>query len=424
MNRCLLLPLLLCLFFFPKQQASGQDLPFAQQLVRELSSPDFHGRGYVEDGSAKAAEKLYGIFSDAGLSAFGASYKQTFNIPINILPGKLELKAGKKTLIPGTDYFVNASSPPLQGSFNVLWLDETYMTVKKMKKLSAMDLTGRAVVIDTGFKNRLHPVLEKAALLITIHDKGIYWHVSRAYKTDQQSGMQVFRSALPQKTKKVDVSIESRFEKQYPVSNVIGYIPGTVYPDSFIVFTAHYDHLGRMGAETFFPGAHDNASGTAMVADLARYYAKEENRPAYSIAFMLFAAEEAGLLGSEYYVKNPLFPLENICFLINLDMIGSGSGGIRVANGKIFTAEFEMLKEINQEKDLLKDVVAGGESKGSDHYPFYKKGVRSIFIFTTGSELKEYHTVKDVPDLPFTEYNDLFLLLNRYVEKRTSLYLP
>ena len=73
-----------------------------------------------------------------------------------------------------------------------------------------------------------------------------------------------------------------------------------------------------------------------MLFELADYYTK--NPPDYSIVFMAFAAEEAGLLGSRFYTENPLFPPKNIHFLINLDLIGTGSEGMTVVNGSIFSS--------------------------------------------------------------------------------------
>src|SRR5690606_24991792 len=97
----------------------------------------------------------------------------------------------------------------------------------------------------------------------------------------------------------------------YQTQNVIGFLPGKSKRDSFVVFSAHYDHLGRVG-EAYFPGANDNASGVSMLLELASYYAVPENKPEYSIVFMAFGAEEAGLIGSKFYVNHPLFPLKSI----------------------------------------------------------------------------------------------------------------
>ncbi|MFA7295533.1 MAG: M28 family peptidase, partial [Candidatus Paceibacterota bacterium] len=187
--------------------------------------------------------------------------------------------------------------------------------------------------------------------------------------------------------------------------------------DTFIIVGAHFDHLGMMGNKTYFPGANDNASGTAMVLDLARFFADTAHIGKYSIAFMFFTGEEAGLLGSEYYTKNPLFPLSNIKFMLNLDMIGTGSNGIKVVNGSVIKKEFERLKSINEQHGYLKTVSERGEAANSDHYFFYKKGVKSFFIYTLGNEYKEYHTPTDKAEgLPLTKYNELFKLIVDFIK--------
>jgi Zn-dependent M28 family amino/carboxypeptidase len=172
-----------------------------------------------------------------------------------------------------------------------------------------------------------------------------------------------------------------------------------------------------MGADVYFPGANDNASGTAMIIDLARYYSDPENQPDYSIVFMAFGAEEAGLLGSSYYANNPLFPLNNIKFLINLDMVGSGSEGIKIVNGTIFKEEFDRMVKINDEYNFVSSINERGEAANSDHFPFYEIGVPSIFIYTLGDECKEYHNIYDVSEnVPLTEYEDLFRLLTIFIK--------
>src|SRR5690606_25921598 len=122
---------------------------------------------------------------------------------------------------------------------------------------------------------------------------------------------------LDSNDRKITVEIQPEY-RSHNARNVIGYIKGTAFPDSFIVFSAHYDHLGMMGKQALFPGANDNASGVAMMLDIMHHYKK--NPPAYSVCFMAFAGEEAGLLGSYYYTEKPLFPLGQIAMLINLDL--------------------------------------------------------------------------------------------------------
>ena len=119
------------------------------------------------------------------------------------------------------------------------------------------------------------------------------------------------------------------------VHNVAAYIPGET--KEYVIIGAHYDHLG-LGDEhslapsqigTIHPGADDNASGTAGVIELARWFSKQPKQKR-GILFMTFAGEELGLLGSNYYAAHPLLPLENAVTMINMDMIG------RIRDGKVY----------------------------------------------------------------------------------------
>jgi Zn-dependent M28 family amino/carboxypeptidase len=171
-----------------------------------------------------------------------------------------------------------------------------------------------------------------------------------------------------------------------------------------------------MGKNAWFPGANDNASGVAMLMDLANYYAKPENQPYWSVAFMLFSGEEAGLKGSTHYTKNPLFMPEGMNLLINLDMVGSGSDGITIVNSIAYKGLYDDMVKINSENNYLPEIKARGEACNSDHCPFYNMGVKSIFIYTMGDEHLEYHTIYDTnDDFPFTAYDGLFRLLTDYV---------
>src|ERR1043166_3939297 len=142
----------------------------------------------------------------------------------------------------------------------------------------------------------------------------------------------------------MNINIESAYTL-HKAKNVIGYSKGSQKPDSFIVFTAHYDHLGTIGRDAYFPGANDNASGVAMMLDFARSNARKPHP--YSMLFIAFAGEEAGLLGSYYYVQNPVIALSQISMLINLDLMGTGDEGMTVVNATEFPAEFACLQRIN-----------------------------------------------------------------------------
>jgi Zn-dependent M28 family amino/carboxypeptidase len=213
------------------------------------------------------------------------------------------------------------------------------------------------------------------------------------------------------------VNAQAVLKKNYMTRNVIAYIKGSLQPDSFIVFTAHYDHLGQMGDGIYFPGANDNASGTSMLLNLADYFTA--NPPGYSIAFICFSGEELGLLGSGYYVEHPLFPLGTIKFLVNLDIVGTGEDGIKVVNATEFPKQFDELLEINADKKYMKLISPRGKAANSDHYPFYLRDIPCFFIYTMGG-ISAYHDVNDRAEtLPLTKYEELFKLLIEF-ERRVE----
>jgi aminopeptidase YwaD len=136
--------------------------------------------------------------------------------------------------------------------------------------------------------------------------------------------------------------------REVEAANVVGIVNGfdPVLKNEFIVIGAHYDHLGRGGEGSLAPregdihhGADDNASGTAGLLELARMFASSQSpRPRRTIVFIAFSGEEEGLLGSNYYVNNPLRPLENTVAMINMDMIGRMKSNKLIVGG-VGTAE-------------------------------------------------------------------------------------
>jgi Zn-dependent M28 family amino/carboxypeptidase len=214
---------------------------------------------------------------------------------------------------------------------------------------------------------------------------------------------------------KITVDISNKLIPNHTARNVIAYLPAKRKTKKTIFFSAHYDHLGRMGAETYFPGGNDNASGSAILLSLATDF--KQNPSKYNLVFVGFAGEEAGLIGSHYYVNHPLFPLSRIEFLINLDIMGSGEDGITAVNASLFPKEFKKLKKINKKMGLLKTVNSRGPAANSDHYFFSEKGVPCFFIYTMGPN-KNYHDIFDTYDeLSFAEFEDLTRLIKRFILK-------
>ncbi|MFN7995503.1 MAG: M28 family peptidase [Bryobacteraceae bacterium] len=186
------------------------------------------------------------------------------------------------------------------------------------------------------------------------------------------------------------------------VHNVAGYLPGIT--DEYVVVGAHYDHLG-LGeqyslapslAGTVHPGADDNASGTAGVIELARWFSQQPKQKR-GILFLTFAGEELGLLGSSYFVNHPALPLDKSVAMINMDMIG------RVRDGKVFiggagtgTTLRKMLDEVTPKYGLKLDYTDSGGYGSSDHTSFTTKQVPVLFFFS--GLHSDYHKPSDTWD--------------------------
>jgi len=371
----------LSVLFFLSAQA--QDLTQARKIIDTLTSKYFWGRGYTHNGMQKAADYIAAEFKSYGLQAFNnKGFLQEFSYPVNTFPGKMEVTLDGKLLSPGFDFIVSADSKGMKGKGILAQQDSTHF-------------------VD----------LEKE-IVVSLEEK-LTWSAST--NPEHYTFIQVRKKSVSNIPSAISINIENKFINNFKAVNVCGFIKGTSQPDSLLVITAHYDHLGGMGNETYFPGANDNASGIALLLSLAKHYSK--NPPPISIAFICFAGEEAGLIGSKFFSENPLFPLKKVIFLINVDLAGTGDEGITVVNGSVFTQELALLNEINNRENYLVKIKSRGKAANSDHYWFSEKGVPSFFIYTLGG-IQAYHDVYDkAATLPLTEFEDLFRLVVEFNER-------
>lgn len=315
---------------------------------------------------------------------------------------------------------VASFSPSIKGEFELVYFDkDTAGKEEILRFFSHNNLKDKFLLANQSLKDSLYVYMREnlPAGIIFLSEKKLIWRVSDGAQQGRIPVLYLKSEVKAENIKELKINLSSKYFEQYQTQNVWGYVEGKKHPEKFIFFTAHYDHLGGMGKDVYFPGANDNASGTAMIMDIARFFARAENQADYSIGFIALGAEETGLQGSTYAAENPMITLEKMEFLVNLDMVGSGSDGITIVNGKVLPDAFKVFKEINKEKEYLKDVKARGESCNSDHCMFFKKGVPAVFIYTRGKEFMEYHNPDDrAKDLPLTEYEDLFLLLTDFVK--------
>jgi hypothetical protein len=222
--------------------------------------------------------------------------------------------------------------------------------------------------------------------------------------------------------------------------NIIAIVEGSdpVLEKECIVLTAHYDHVGITGSGEINNGADDNGSGTVALLEVAEAFTKMKKKPRRSIVFAWVTAEEKGLIGSEYYTQNPVFPLKNTLANINLDMVGR-------------SAEKELVKVENIEKSLAGPngiyIISGGQSKelmaisnkicrdlklvpsdvlskdfinGSDYFHFHKNGI-PVLGYTTGLHEDYHHPTDDVDKIDYTKMKriaDLTFLVTYEIANR------
>ncbi|HXV14659.1 MAG TPA: M28 family metallopeptidase [Candidatus Krumholzibacteria bacterium] len=185
----------------------------------------------------------------------------------------------------------------------------------------------------------------------------------------------------------LSLSGEIATELEYSTShNVVGYIPGRDRPDEFVVYTAHWDHVGigaAVDGDSIYNGAVDNATGTAALLELAQAYRALPDAPSRSVVFIATAAEEQGLLGAYHYADHPVFPLANTIAVINMDALfpfGEFNGMTVVALGSSELEEYMEAAASELGRKLQTDPSPEfGAFFRSDHYPFAKKGVPAIF---------------------------------------------
>jgi hypothetical protein len=198
--------------------------------------------------------------------------------------------------------------------------------------------------------------------------------------------------------------------KQISSENVLGFLEGTEKKDEVLVITGHYDHIGYDNGE-ICNGADDDGSGTVSVLEIAEAFAKaakEGKRPRRSILFMTVSGEEKGLLGSQYYVDNPVYPLENTIANLNIDMVGRVDDAHKnnpnyvyiIGSDKLSTELHEISEQSNKlYTNIALDYTYNSDNDPnrfyyrSDHYNFAKNGIPVIFYFNGTHE--DYHKPTD-----------------------------
>jgi len=221
----------------------------------------------------------------------------------------------------------------------------------------------------------------------------------------------------------ISVSMNMKSRQEYKSSkNVMGFIEGTERPEEVIIYSAHWDHLGigsPLNGDSIYNGAVDNGTSLAWMLEIAKAFTTLKEKPKRSIAFFAPTSEESGLLGSDYYTKNPAFEIEKTVANINNDMMlpfGRMKDVMVTGYGQSELDDYIANAAKSQNRYILPDPnPQTGMYFRSDHFSFAKKGVPSIFVrgncdsYIHGKawmQQKELEWIKNNYHKPTDQYNE------------------
>ena len=423
-----------------------------REITAKLSSPEFEGRGTAQPGGDRAAQYLADRFKALGLKPAGEN--GTYLQPIKFKSAEVlvdsKFTVGDAALKHGADYVV---LPPYTSNEVNITSDIVFIgygvVSEELKRddLAGLDLKGKVVVLLNGQPTGVDPgawrratnpqargmnIFSRGAAAMIVGNAG---SAAQPFSTiaNYLSRRRVSLASVPEPPFKIppillasDAAMEKIFagsEKNYAQileqtktganvsrtlqkqanlalkmksgeatgNNVVAVLEGSdpKLKSEAVIYTAHYDAYGIEGGK-IFPGAADNALGTATITAIAEAFAKaypqEKNRPKRSIIFLAVTGEEYGLLGAEHWVKHPTWPLDKVAGDINFDGIGTEVyAPVKRVVG--FGAEHSNLGDVFADVTTATGNVVTPDPMPeenafvrSDHYAFVKKGVPALML--------------------------------------------
>lgn len=411
--------------------------PLRQDLTY-IASDALEGRDSPSHGLDLAADYIAKQFRGAGLEpGAGGSYFQNASMQVeeaDLANFELKLSAGDRQFVAvPKDAFLRVADAVNLHSAPVFKLDASNESL--LQHLTASDLNGKVVVmdVDARFRPRLRAVNRvlreaKPALLIFIDKSGASTREARPRRLVDAS---IKNAASAPATSRVtlsgeaaarfygalkagadgataDVNIAAPHRTPATLRNVIGVLRGSdpALRDTYVLLTAHYDHLGvRSGGtgDRIYNGANDDGSGTVSVVEVARALAHLPKHPRRSIVFMTFFGEEEGLIGSEYYVHHPVFPLSKTVADLNLEQVGrtDSTEGRQVSNASLTGFDYSSLTGFVQSAGESTGIKIYKNPMGSDNYfdasdnfSFAQEGIPAETL-CVAFDYSDYHAVGD-----------------------------
>jgi len=405
------------------------DLSATKRMEQDLfflSSDALKGRKPGTPEADVAREYIAGKMMAYGIEPMGENgYFQKFPVPeyAAVDYDATILSVGNAQLEGHVDFYPvsiscetgKASSKTVYVGYGITTEDGSYDDFK------GLDVNGAIAVMNVSSPDGIHPhsayaayhslnervasLVEKGAKgILLINPEGTASDTQEFFKSINASSLPVFFvrnekwvNKLMKRAQKttMSVSISERFSDGY---NVIGYIHNN--KRKTVVLGAHYDHLGMGGENSLYKGpaaihngADDNGSGTTLLLEAMRYYAQRQDTN-YNYLIQFYSAEELGLIGSKYWANNPTFPLKEVEYMINSDMVGRLRDNRLQLSGTGTAVEWdEILDTPIHGLDIKKDPAGVGPS---DQTSFYYKDLPVLHLFTGTHD--DYHKPTDDAD--------------------------
>lgn len=419
----------------------------AHDYIRQLCQPQFEARKTGLPGARKAAEWIASQFQSWGLQPGGdhGGFIQQFPMIVTNQKRVAQLKLKNGAFGPITyqdenDFHLYFNSGSGKVTAEVVFVGFGISEPQKgWDDYAGMEVAGKIAFIYRGTpgdgqdwsaeNERDYKLLQAtkhgaAALIMyerdwairggTIHEEG-YNSRMPALSISKKVARDIFQGTyhpldhtLRDLTKKPQsfatgkvMFIEAVVEKNEPGigENVIGILPGNdpVLKAEYIVVGAHLDHNGVSPTGHAYFGADDNASGTAVVMELARVFASRQSELKRSLVFIAFGGEEQGLRGSKYFTEHPTIPLDRIGLMFNFDMEGQGDGGGGFGGRNYFPHIInDLIASLSDSVQKKFAVGRSGGMWGSDHAHFIEQGIPDFTFYSTGDH-PFYHQFEDDP---------------------------
>jgi len=410
-----------------------------QSYVSVLAGPHFQGRGTGQKGYKKAAHWVAGKLAELGVEPIFAdgSYFQSVPLQQKIpiieechlrAAGGVTIEAdgnigfdtySSKPSVLGNLYFIRCpldrfkipASVVLRDAIVIFWADDSVLKYAS-QKIESHQPAAMLHVVD-GSPRSINQATFPGQPTMAIKGKIAATAVDRLLNG---SGFEVIAAEADAPPEVVIMNPRSSVALADPVRirdievpNVIGVLPGSdsSLRHEHIVIGSHLDHIG-VTSGGIFHGADDNGSGCSAVLSIANALIKNKVRPKRSVMFIFFAAEEIGLLGSNYYCQRPVLPLQDITCMLNIDMVGrnesspketpqENEGSIHLIGARQGGNELhDVIEDANEHIGFRFELDEEAIFDRSDQFNFYRKGVGAAFLF--GGFHPDYHQKTDRTD--------------------------